>query len=108
MKQEAQSNSKSEDTSLDDFARRLHDWYLEATGQLDPKNFNHEAQKPYEQLRQQQKDIDRYIAGQVKAWHKAEVANLLQVIEDEVVASGKGLTISERLEALKQIKERYE
>lgn len=53
------------DEELEKLARRLHEWYLEATGRLDPKNYNPDAQKSYDQLREPQKDIDRYIAGQI-------------------------------------------
>jgi hypothetical protein len=48
------SNSKSEDISLDDLLSTLTD------------------------------DFRRWLEPQLLAWHKAEVANLLQVIEDEV------------------------
>ncbi len=60
------------DSEQELLARQMHEWYLEAIGQLDPKNFNHDAQKSYDQLREQQKDIDRYIAGQVLAVIKAD------------------------------------
>lgn len=49
------SNSKSEDTSLDDLLSTLTD------------------------------DFRRWLEPQLLAWHKAEVAKLLQVIEDEVI-----------------------
>jgi len=46
-------------------AKQLHDWYLEAIEDLDPENYNHEAQRQYKDLREQQKQIDRYIAIQI-------------------------------------------
>lgn len=44
---------------------QLHKWYLEATKELDPENYNEEAQKPYSKLNSEQKFIDNYIAAQV-------------------------------------------
>ena len=46
-------------------ARKLHEWYLEATAQISPENFNPEAQKPFEELTEEQKFIDRYIAKKI-------------------------------------------
>lgn len=43
----------------------LHKWYLEATKKLNPKSFNEDAQKPYEQLSEEQKYIDKYIANKI-------------------------------------------
>jgi len=44
---------------------QLHGWYLEATKELDPDNYNEEAQKPYKQLGSEQRFIDNYIAAQI-------------------------------------------
>lgn len=93
----APSNSKSEDTSLDDnyqaVQRILLDW--------------NNGRRP--------------LSGEVRdilAWHKAEVANLLQVIEDEVIGRDilmdNGTPVNHTLhnfrdrqrQALKKIKER--
>lgn len=63
---------------IDELAKRLHAWYIEATGQLDPKNFNPDAQKPYDKLRPEQQDIDRYIAGQVQALLTTNYRELLE------------------------------
>jgi hypothetical protein len=49
----------------DALANQLHRWYLEATLTLDPKNYNPDAQKKYEDLNEEQKFIDRYIAMKV-------------------------------------------
>jgi len=43
----------------------LHDWYLEATKELNPESYNEEAQKPYEELTEEQKKIDKYIADKI-------------------------------------------
>lgn len=44
------------------FAEQLHIWYLEATQKLNPNSFNKDAQKPYSELTDEQKFIDKYIA----------------------------------------------
>lgn len=79
------SNSKSEDTSLDDLLSTLTD------------------------------DFRRWLEPQLLAWHKAEVAKLLQVIEDEVIGKTRahdslhiGDLKAKQRQALKKIKERYE
>jgi len=48
-------------------AEQLHVWYLEATRELDSENYNPKAQKAYNDLTEQQKEIDRYIARKVQA-----------------------------------------
>nr|URC17098.1 MAG: hypothetical protein [Lokiarchaeota virus Ratatoskr Meg22_1012] len=47
---------------VEKLARKLHEWYLEAIEQIDPSSFNHEANKPYDLLTDDQKFIDNYIA----------------------------------------------
>jgi hypothetical protein len=47
--------------------KQLHDWYLEATAHLNPKDFNKKAQKPYGELTENQRFIDRYIADKINA-----------------------------------------
>jgi len=42
-------------------AKMLHEWYLEATANLDPESFNPEAQKPFEELNY---GIDRWRSNQ--------------------------------------------
>ena len=44
---------------------QLHIWYLEATKELHPLNFNEKAQKPYNELNPEQKFIDEYIANKI-------------------------------------------
>ena len=46
-------------------ARELHMWYLEATKQLNPANYNPKAQIPYDDMHEEQKQIDRYIARKI-------------------------------------------
>lgn len=50
---------------LEQLAEQLHLWYLEATRELDPKSYNPNAQKAYNDLTDEQKFIDRYIAGKI-------------------------------------------
>jgi hypothetical protein len=48
----------------------LHKWYLEATERLSPENYNSNAQKPYEELTEEQKYIDSYIANEINRKYK--------------------------------------
>lgn len=43
----------------------LHKWYLEATKKLNPASFNKDAQKPYKELTEEQKFIDKFIADKI-------------------------------------------
>lgn len=47
---------------LEELAKQLHLWYLEATKELNPESYNPNAQKAYEDMTEEQKFIDRYIA----------------------------------------------
>jgi len=51
----------------EELARQLHEWYLEATLHLTPDSFNKNAQKSYDELTEQQKNIDRLIANRIIA-----------------------------------------
>ncbi len=58
---------------IEDVAQKLHSWYLEAC--LRPESgldFNPAAQEPYEDLKETQKFLDRYIAEKVIALIKEE------------------------------------
>jgi len=46
-------------------AKKLHEWYLEASKQLHPESYNPNAQKPFAELTEEQKFLDRYIAGRI-------------------------------------------
>ena len=52
---------------------QLHKWYLEATKELHPESYNPKAQKPYSELTDEQKFIDKYIAQAILK-HLREVA----------------------------------
>ena len=46
-------------------ARKLHEWYLEATASLHEGSYNQGAQKSYDNLTEEQRYIDRYIAQKI-------------------------------------------
>ena len=56
----------------EELAEQLHNWYLEAIKELDPENYNPDAQRKYADLREQQKFIDRYIAKKILEREKHE------------------------------------
>lgn len=59
----------TQDKSVEDLARKLHGWYLDATREIDQQNYNPKAQKKYDDLNEEQKYIDRYIAREVLHSH---------------------------------------
>ena len=59
--------------SEEELAEKLHEWYLEATKELNPESYNPDAQKSYGDLTEEQKFIDRYIAGKILAITTKEV-----------------------------------
>lgn len=62
LKNPSHQRSSMEQETL---ARKLHEWYLEATAQLSPESYNPDAQKPYDGMTEEQKSMDRYIAGKI-------------------------------------------
>lgn len=46
-------------------AENLHIWYLEAVKELHPESFNPNANKPYSELTEEQRFIDKYIRDKV-------------------------------------------
>lgn len=64
----------------ENLAEQLHIWYLEASAQLHPESFNSEAQKSYADLTEEQKFLDRYIAGKVNEMWKEETVEMQQDI----------------------------
>lgn len=54
----------------ENLARKLHEWYLEATARLHPESYNPNAQKPYDAMTEEQKFMDRYIAGKIIELYK--------------------------------------
>jgi len=43
----------------------LHEWYLEATKLLKKESYNPNAQKPYDELSEEQKFIDKFICDRI-------------------------------------------
>ncbi len=43
----------------------LHQWYLDAIKLLHPESYNPNANKPYEELTEEQKTIDKFIADRI-------------------------------------------
>ena len=62
-------------------ARQLHEWYLEATKNLTIGNFNSAAQKAYDELTEQQKSIDLYIAKKILSSRLVEMPSEQEIIE---------------------------
>ena len=52
-------------TDKETMAELLHDWYPQATDKLKPESYNQKAQIEYKDLTNEQKPIDRFIAGKV-------------------------------------------
>ncbi len=69
---------------LEQLSEKLHEWYLEGTQKLDPENYNPNAQKQYSELNEEQKEIDRYIAGKVLAKLDKQRTALEKISEFEV------------------------
>ena len=52
---------------------QLHKWYLEAITYLHPDSFNVHADRPYEDLTEEQRSIDKYIANKIATHLHQEV-----------------------------------
>jgi len=70
----------------------LHNWYLEATKELNPESYNPDAQKPYDELTDEQKFIDKFVCSRIKQHVKSAVMGLLNDIENEYNAIAAGDT----------------
>jgi len=46
-------------------AEQLHIWYLEAIKKISPESYNPNAIKEYSELAEDQKEIDKYMAGRL-------------------------------------------
>lgn len=57
---------------VEELAERLHNWYLEATKELNLESYNPDAQVPYKKLTEEQKEINRYIADRINCELLAE------------------------------------
>jgi len=46
-------------------SKQLHEWYLQAIKLLHPESYNPNAQKPYDELTEEQKSIDKFIVDRI-------------------------------------------
>lgn len=69
---------------IEKWAEKLHNLYLEATKTLHPESYNPKAQKPYSELTEEQKEIDRCIAQALLELVKKEMRELEKVEWDKV------------------------
>lgn len=60
----------------------LHKWYLEAISFITKSSYNKDAKKPYEELTEEQKFIDKYICKKILEVQKKQVALLKEELED--------------------------
>ena len=56
----------------------LHKWYLQATSILKKESYNPNAQKPYEELTEEQKFIDKFICDRINFRIREIKENLLK------------------------------
>ena len=66
--------------------QQLHEWYLEATKSLHPESYNPNAQKSYEELTDEQRKIDEYMAEKINDYiqkYEKLIEGLLPYIRDE-------------------------
>ena len=66
----------------EDLSRKMHEWYLEATKELNPESYNAKAQKSYDDLTEEQKQIDRYIANKVIQLLSSQLEEVEKGIKD--------------------------
>jgi hypothetical protein len=58
-------------------AEQLHIWYLEATHTIPSNAYNMKAQVDYDELPEDQKHIDRYIASAILKLFNEEIDNII-------------------------------
>lgn len=68
-------------SSDQELPRKLHEWYLEATTSLKPESYNPNAQKPYDDMSDEQKYIDKYIADKLLAWRDAHTKAIVEQVK---------------------------
>jgi len=78
-------------------AEKLHEWYLEATKELNPESFNPNAQKEYSELTEEQKFIDRFIAQKVLEKANEDFNKKIDELKEFVLNKGD-INYSELLE----------
>ena len=70
----------------EELAKQIHTWYLEASQKLHPESINAEAQKSYEDLTEEQKFLDRYMAEKISSLllaHQEEIEKKLDTLSCE-------------------------
>ena len=88
----------------EELSEKLHVWYLEGTEKLDPENYNPKAQKQYADLNEEQKEIDRYIAGKVLAFISKTLADTIRR-HDKVCADRLEKVVAEERERCAKVAE---
>lgn len=78
--------------NTEDFAKQIHTWYLEASSKLHPESFNPAAQKSYEELTEEQKYLDRYLAGKILVVLAVQRAELEKEIKQTIQEARLGIT----------------
>ena len=68
-------------TDTEALARKLHEWYLEAIKLIDKKNYNQKAVKSYDELNEQQRYIDVWIASQIRNQIKKEIMEFFNYVK---------------------------
>jgi len=86
----------------EELAEQLHKWYLEAVKNLDPQFYNGEAEKEYEYLNEQQKEIDRYIARKIILTSEKRIAELELALQGRTVSCEACNGMAKEIESLKE------
>jgi len=80
-------------------AEDLHNFYLEAIKKLKPESFNPNANKPYSEMTEEQKFIDKFILEKIFEFYKSEAIKWVK--DRNKVVHNKLLTLQARIGALK-------
>ena len=76
--------------TIEELAENLHIWYLEACQKPDSgMDFNPAAQEPYENLKETQKYLDRYIAGKILQSQTQDIKKKIEGMKREVITKSK-------------------
>lgn len=78
-------------TDIESMARKLHELYLEATRELNSESYNSNAQKSYDDLTEEQKEIDRYIAKAICKLQNEDIKKMAERIA--VMLTREGLEL---------------
>lgn len=69
--------------NLEELPKQLHNWYLEAVKKINKTNYNNKANVSYDNLNEEQKFLDKYIANKINQNFipKSEVKKMIEEIE---------------------------